>query len=118
MTRPGTTDSFKDLQKLEKLARLMDSYFAIPGTSIRFGLDSIFGLVPGIGDTGTLLFSLYIISRARSYKVPWYVTLRMIWNALVDWIIGLVPLIGDIFDIGWKSNIKNVSLIRQHAYSG
>ncbi len=106
--------SSRELEKLDKLAWWMDSKFVIPGTSIRFGLDVILGLVPGIGDTGSLLISAYLIGKARSYNVPWYVTVQMIWNAFLDWIIGIIPLVGDLFDIGWKANLRNVSLIRQH----
>jgi hypothetical protein len=114
MTRDlKAADYAKDIKKLEKLAHMMDSYFAVPGTSIRFGLDSLFGLFPGIGDTGTLLLGLYVIGKAQSHNVPWYVTLRMIWNAFLDWLIGLIPIIGDVFDIGWKSNLRNVSLIKK-----
>lgn len=105
----------QDLQKLEMFAELMDRSFTIPGTSIRFGLDSLIGLLPGIGDTVTL-FSLALFLRvAKHYDVPWYVRALMVWNAFVDWLIGIIPLIGDIFDVGWKSNIMNVGLIKKYA---
>ena len=106
--------SEEEIQKLEKMADWMDSRFKIPGTSIRFGFDSILGLIPGIGDTVTLATTGYLISRAHSYKLPWHVKTTMLWNLFVDWIIGLVPLLGDIFDVGWKANQKNVALIKKY----
>lgn len=103
-----------DLNKLQSMADWMDNRFRIPGTSIRFGLDSLLGLIPGVGDTVTLASTVYLISAARRYDLPWHVTLRMIWNAFIDWFIGLIPFLGDIFDVGWKSNQKNVALIKNY----
>ena len=103
-----------DLEKLERLADWMDSKFILPGTSIRFGFDSLIGLIPGLGDTATLAVSAFLIGKARSYNLPWHVSALMIWNAFIDWLIGLIPFLGDIFDIGWKANRKNVALLRKH----
>ena len=105
----------QDIEKLESMASWMDSRFTIPGTSIRFGLDSLIGLIPGVGDTVTFFSTVYLIGKAHAYKLPWYVILQMIWNGFVDWLIGLIPLVGDIFDIGWKANHKNVALLKKHA---
>lgn len=104
----------EEIQKLDKMAEWMDSRFKIPGTSIRFGLDSLIGLIPGIGDTVTLATTGYLISRAHSYKLPWHVKTTMIWNLFIDWLIGLIPLLGDVFDVGWKANQKNVALIKKY----
>ena len=109
------TDFQKDIAKLEKMADWMDSRFTIPGTNIKFGLDALFGLIPASGDTGTLATTFYIISKAQTYDVPWYIQAKMLWNAFIDWLIGLIPVIGDIFDIGFKSNRKNVELLKKHA---
>ncbi len=103
-----------ELRKLDRLAELMDNRFAIPGTSIRFGLDSLLGLLPGVGDTATLLVTLYLADRAKRYDLPGHLRARIYWNAFIDWAIGLVPFAGDIFDIGWKANVRNVALIRQY----
>lgn len=103
-----------DIRKLESMAEWMDSRFVIPGTSIRFGLDSLLGVVPGVGDTLTLLSTVYLVGRAHSYKLPLRIKLLMVWNGFIDWLIGLVPLIGDIFDVGWKANKRNVQLIKKH----
>lgn len=107
----------QDIEKLTSFATLMDSKFVIPGTPIRFGLDSLLGLIPGIGDTITLAATVYYIGIAHSYKLPFHIKLLIVWNAFIDWLIGLVPLIGDIFDIGWKSNQKNVALIKKYLSS-
>lgn len=104
----------KDIRHLENIAQLMDNRFVIPGTSIRFGLDSIFGLVPGIGDTGTILVTLYLTTLARKHRLPKKVIAQMYRNAAIDWAIGLVPLAGDIFDIGFKANLRNVALLKEH----
>jgi hypothetical protein len=103
-----------ELEKLQQLAELMDNRFVIPGTSIRLGLDSILGLLPGIGDTATVLVTLYLAGKAKDYDLPGHVRGQIYWNAFIDWLIGLVPFFGDIFDIGWKANVKNVALIRKH----
>ena len=103
-----------DLLKLEQLADLMDNRFVIPGTDIRVGLDAILGLIPGIGDTASLAVSGYIVHKARKAGVhPWLLS-RMTWNIFIDWLIGLVPLVGDIFDVSIKANKKNVELLRAH----
>jgi len=102
------------LDRVDRIARVMDRAVRIPGTSIRMGLDSILGWVPGIGDTLTLAPSLYIIELARREGVPSHKLARMFGNMGIDWLIGLVPLIGDIFDIGWKSNTRNAKLLRDH----
>ncbi len=104
----------EEIQKLDKMAEWMDSRFKIPGTSIRFGFDSLLGLIPGIGDTVTLATTGYLISRAHNYKLPWHVKTTMLWNLFIDWLIGLIPLLGDIFDVGWKANQKNVALIKKY----
>jgi hypothetical protein len=106
--------SHHDIQKLERLATWMDSRFTIPGTSIRFGLDSVLGLIPGIGDSASLITTAYIMSKAKEHKAPKNLRLKMLWNAFVDWLIGLIPLIGDLFDIGWKANHRNVALLKKH----
>lgn len=96
----------------------MDAQFEIPGLGIRFGLDAILGLIPGIGDTLTSLVSFYILSAAVRQGIPRITLARMGVNIAIDWIIGAIPLVGDLFDVAWKSNTKNVELIRRHAAEG
>ncbi|HEV8456310.1 MAG TPA: DUF4112 domain-containing protein [Gemmatimonadales bacterium] len=104
----------RELDRLRTLSRLLDSAFVIPGTRYRIGLDGIIGLVPGIGDAIGAIFSIYIIFQAARLGVPKFTLARMIGNVGVDTIVGEIPLLGDLFDIGFKSNIRNLSLIEQH----
>lgn len=100
--------------ELELLAQWMDSVFEIPGLGIRFGLDALIGLIPGLGDTLTTLASLYILGAARRYGVPRITMVRMAANIALDYVLGAVPLVGDIFDVYWKANLRNVALLRRH----
>lgn len=109
--------SRETLAKLQQLSLLMDKAFAIPGTNIRFGVDSIVGLVPVIGDTLAVAVSGYIYSFAKQAGVPGRKRMRMVWNILIDWLVGLVPLLGDIFDVGFKANVRNVNIITRHVES-
>ena len=105
-------DREQRLKRLDRLADWLDSKFTIPGTKFSFGFDSIIGLVPGIGDTATLFVSAYIIYEAHKLGASGPMKLRMIWNVLLDWLVGIVPVLGDIFDAAFKANKKNVDLIR------
>lgn len=102
------------LEKLEKLAIWMDSQFSIPGTSIRFGFDSIIGLIPFLGDTFTLASTAYFYHIGHTLGLPWYKKMQILWNGFIDWLIGLIPFFGDIFDVRWKSNLRNLELIKRH----
>lgn len=108
--RPLPTDA----RDVEFLARLMDSAFRVPGLGIRFGLDSIIGLLPGVGDAATSLVSLYILAAASRYAVAPVTQLRMALNIGIDAVLGAVPIVGDLFDVYWKANIRNVELLRRH----
>ncbi len=107
-------EHMRALERLEQLARLMDSRFRIPGTGIRFGLDPILGLVPGLGDAAAALPALYILFEARRMGVPVSLRIRMIVNIAIDFLIGAIPLVGDLFDVGFKANNRNVALLRRH----
>ena len=102
------------VQSVEKLARLMDSRFNIPGIPIRLGLDTIIGLIPGIGDTIGLGISGYIIAQSKRVGVNRTTIYKMIANVFIDWLIGIVPILGDLFDWGWQANNRNAGLLRQH----
>ncbi len=106
------------LKNLDRLARVMDSSFHIPGTKIRFGMDAIIGLIPGVGDFLSFLISAYILSTATKLGASNYVMARMTLNSGIDAIIGSIPLVGDIFDIGFKANQKNIRLLQQHYQEG
>jgi uncharacterized protein DUF4112 len=104
------------LERLKRLSWLLDTAIGIPGTRYRFGLDAIVGLVPGIGDAIGAIFSSYIIFQAARLGVPNLTLARMIGNVLVDTIVGEIPLLGDMFDVGFQSNVRNLSLIERHVH--
>ena len=110
---PGQEQRF---ELLRRVARLLDSALPVPGTSFRFGLDPILGLIPGIGDLVSPLFALGTLFHARDVGVPRVVQLRMIFNVAIDALTGFVPLIGDLFDFAWKANNRNLALLERHAY--
>lgn len=100
---------------LDDLARYLDGLFRIPGTGWRFGLDSLIGLIPNVGDTLTSLASFYILFAGVRYGVPKITLLRMAFNIGLDYVVGAIPFLGDIFDFFWKSNKQNMDLIRTRA---
>lgn len=100
---------------LETLSRYLDGLFRIPGTGWRFGLDSLIGLVPNVGDTLTSFASFYILIAGVRYGVPKITLLRMAFNIGIDYVIGSIPLLGDAFDFFFKSNKRNMDLIRTRA---
>lgn len=102
-------------RSLDQLSRWMDGLFRIPGTGWRFGLDFLIGLIPGVGDVATTAVGFYVLASAVRYRVPKVTLLRMGLNIGVDYLIGAVPLVGDLLDAAWKSNQKNVRLIRERA---
>lgn len=110
---PEIEEHEKIIEHIEKLATLMDSQFKLPGTRINLGLDTIVGLIPGIGDTASLGVSGYIVMQAARLNPPKRKMSRMLFNIFMDWLIGLVPIIGDIFDVGWKANNRNAKLMRE-----
>ena len=113
-SRVDKTMRENDIIKLDQLADLMDNKFVIPGTDMRVGLDAIIGLVPGIGDTISMAISGYIIHKARQHGAGPVLLSRMSYNVFVDWAIGIVPLVGDAFDVSWKANRRNVDLLKAH----
>jgi hypothetical protein len=106
------------LAEMEVLTRLLDDRFRIPGTSIRFGLDGLIGLVPGLGDAATTTVSLYLVYRAHALGAPKAVLARMMVNILADTAVGAIPLLGDIFDVAFKANRRNLDLLRRHLKNG
>ena len=102
------------IARLDALATLLDTAFFIPGTNIRFGIDAMIGLVPGIGDAITTLMSLYIVREARALGVPRRVIARMLMNVALDGVVGAVPLLGDAFDVMWRANRRNMALLQSH----
>jgi hypothetical protein len=93
----------------------MDDLFRVPVLGWRFGLDALIGLIPGIGDTSTALASFYILASAVRHGVPKITLLRMGLNIGFDYLLGSLPLVGDVADAFWKSNQKNIALLRKRA---
>ena len=106
------------LDALRRWAVLLDSAFRVPGTTIRFGLDAIIGLVPGVGDISTPAFAALLLLQAVRMRLPLVVQARMVLNAALDMLIGIVPILGDLVDIGWKANLRNLALLERHANPG
>ena len=100
---------------LDNLAHYLDGLFRIPGTTWRFGLDGLIGLIPNVGDTLTSFASFYILLAGVRYGVPKITLLRMAFNIGLDYLVGTIPFIGDAFDFFWKSNKQNLDLIRTRA---
>ena len=99
------------LRELRTISRIMDTAISIPGTKLRFGMDSIMGLLPLGGDVASLLVSLYLLKRARQLGASGNVLRKMLGNILVDATIGSVPLAGDIFDVVFQANQRNLTLL-------
>lgn len=102
------------LNQVRMIARMMDDSFRVPGTKIRFGLDTILGLVPGLGDVVTSAISLLIVHHAWQSGASKLTIARMLGNVAVDFLIGSVPVAGDLFDFAWKANRRNARLLEAH----
>lgn len=102
------------IERLDRLARLLDTALVVPGTNIRFGADTLFGLVPGIGDGVTTALAAWIVYEAHRLGVPRRVLIRMIGNVAIDGLIGSVPVLGDVFDVAFRTNRRNVRILREH----
>lgn len=98
--------------RVASLARVMDSIVSIPGTNIRLGVDALLGLVPVIGDAISHAISSYIIWEARRLGISRWTMTRMIGNSMADFAIGIVPFIGDAFDVAFRANMRNLALLK------
>lgn len=114
-TKIKTRDPVEIDRGLDQLAFYLDGLFRVPGTTWRFGLDGLIGLVPSVGDTLTSIASFYILFAGVRYGVPKVTLLRMAMNIGVDYLLGSIPVVGDAFDFVWKSNQMNMNLIRDRA---
>jgi hypothetical protein len=99
------------IDRLRALARLLDNAFQVPGTNFRWGLDALIGIVPGIGDAIGAVLSAIIIFQAARLGASKATLARMMGNVALDTIVGEIPLIGDLFDAGWKANTRNMALL-------
>jgi hypothetical protein len=103
-----------DLVALRKFSVLLDEAVRIPGTRRRVGLDAALGLLPGVGDVVSAAMSAWIIAGALRHRVPMTKVLRMVWNVVLDLLIGAVPILGDFFDMLFEQNVANMQLLMQH----
>jgi hypothetical protein len=100
--------------RLERLAKFMDAAVVIPGTKISLGADAVVGLVPGVGDLVAKIASAYILYEAHQMGIPKHKLLRMGGNVLMDLTFGSVPIAGDVFDVFWRANLRNMKILREH----
>ena len=102
------------IRRLRRLAWLIDGIGRIPGTRFRFGLNSVIGLTPGAGDAALAAISLYIVWEAARLGLPRDKIIRMLANVGVEAVLGAFPVIGDLFDMAWKANLRNIDIIDAH----
>lgn len=100
--------------RLERLSRLLDSALRVPGTRLRFGLDPVLNLLPGIGTVAAKAMSAYLIWEARRIGVPGWLLLRMLGNVGIDFAISAVPVLGWVGDMFFRANTRNMALLRAH----
>jgi hypothetical protein len=113
---PSRPQSGLSDEHLEIVATLLDDFFRIPGTSIRVGLDPLIGLIPGLGDALSGFASFLIVFAAWQRRLPRVTIARMVANIGLDTLVGAIPFLGDAFDAAWKSNRKNVTLLKRTQY--
>ena len=104
------------VRRLRRLSQLLDNAIPIPGTGYRIGIDPILGLLPGGGDTVGGLLSAYIVVEAARMGLPRKVIWQMVGNIVFDGVVGIVPVVGDLFDIGWKANVRNIALLEKYLH--
>ncbi|MFB2937231.1 DUF4112 domain-containing protein [Aerosakkonemataceae cyanobacterium BLCC-F154] len=114
MNTINTLERLATLNRIRKFTYLMDSAFRVPIVGFRFGLDPIIGLVPGAGDLISTAFSAYLIYLAARFRLPPQIFRQMIFNVALEAVVGTVPLVGDLFDAFYKSNIRNLALLEKH----
>lgn len=107
-------DTDEARRRLARIAWLLDSSIRVPGTRFSFGLDAVFGLIPGLGDALGVLLSSYIVREAARLGASRSVLMRMVLNVAIEGVVGLVPFLGDFFDAAWKANQRNVALLEAH----
>ena len=100
------------IARLDAFSKLLDTALVIPGTNVRFGFDGLIGLIPGIGDVITTAASLWLLHEARQLGAPATVLMRMLGNIAIDSTVGAVPLVGDVFDVMWRANRRNMRILR------
>ena len=109
----GANDAYgrRGLERLRLVAQLFDRAFAVPGTKWRFGIDALFGLVPGLGDIAGALVGVYALRVARNLRAPPEIQLHMLTNIALDALVGMIPVLGDLFDFAFQAQTRNLALL-------
>jgi hypothetical protein len=102
------------IERIDRLATVFDVAFVVPGTRIRFGVEALLRLVPGLGDAAASALSLYLLYEAYKLDVPMALMARMLANVALEGVVGTVPLAGDAFDVFFRANRRNVALLRRY----
>ncbi|MDZ7778481.1 MAG: DUF4112 domain-containing protein [Gemmatimonadota bacterium] len=110
---PASPEAVAALRRARWISRVLDDLFRVPGTRRRVGLDPFLGLVPGLGDWLPLVLSLDLLFSAARLGGGTAVLVRMLGNVVLDALVGMVPLVGDLFDLGWKANRRNLALLEE-----
>ncbi|HEY0223891.1 MAG TPA: DUF4112 domain-containing protein [Pseudolabrys sp.] len=100
--------------RLDALAKLFDTAFIVPGTNVRFGVEAVMRLVPGVGDAAATALSCWLLYEAHQLEVPKHVFARMVANVAIEGVVGAVPVFGDLFDVGFRANRRNVKILQEH----
>ncbi len=116
MRQVKPSSKINKVNRIRRLSHLLDNAIPIPGTGYSIGIDPILGLVPGGGDTVAGALSAYIVIEAARMGLPPKVLWEMTGNILLDSILGIVPVLGDLFDVVWKANVRNIALVEKHLY--
>ncbi|MEX1186406.1 MAG: DUF4112 domain-containing protein [Gemmatimonadaceae bacterium] len=118
MRSPPTDERYSStalsVDRARVLARSLDSAVRIPGTNMRFGLDAVIGLVPGLGDVAGAAMGSYLVVLGSRLGAPKPVLARMVLNVALDTLVGIVPVAGDLFDVAWKANMRNMALLERY----
>ncbi len=114
MSQPTTV--ITKVNQLRRLSQLLDNAIPIPGTRFRLGIDPILGLIPGGGDSVAGALGAYIIVEAARMGLPRKILGQMVGNIVLDSLAGIVPVVGDLFDVGWKANVRNIALLEKHLH--
>jgi hypothetical protein len=112
--QPMNPEALAIYQRIRWLAVMMDGAFRVPGTRFRFGLNSVIGLPPGVGDGILALISLWIVWQASELGLPRVKLARMVGNVLIEGVLGSIPLLGDLMDVAWKANLRNLRIVEDH----
>ena len=112
MPQPHTTK----VNNLRRLSHLLDNAIPIPISGYRIGIDPILGLLPGGGDLVAGALGAYIVIEAARMGLPRQVVGQMVGNIVFDSVVGTVPVLGDLFDVGWKANVRNIALLEKHLH--